>query len=146
MARPHRKPDPAMMIPLLRRQAILVGALALCSPCGLAQTAADLLLMNGHIVTLDDDQPECSAIAMGGGRILALGSADELAGYVGAGTQVIDLGGRLATPGFIEGHAHFLGIGDARMQLDLMHEMIQGLALSPSQRSELRRLELVFVP
>ncbi|MDH3369520.1 MAG: amidohydrolase, partial [Gemmatimonadota bacterium] len=45
----------------------------------------------------------------------------QMSRYIGRATEVIDLGGRLAIPGFIEGHGHFLGIGSAKMQLDLMH-------------------------
>ena len=43
-----------------------------------------------------------------------------IAEWIGENTRVIELDGRLLTPGFIEGHGHFLGVGDARMQLNLM--------------------------
>ena len=82
--------------------------------------AADLVLKNGKIVTVDEARPEAEAMAIAGNRILAVGSDAEIERYVGAGTEVIDLGGRLATPGFIEAHAHFLGVGQAQLQLDLM--------------------------
>lgn len=85
------------------------------------QEPADLVLKNGRIVTLDDEHPEVRALAARDGRIVALGSDAEMAAHVGEDTNVIDLEGQLAIPGFIEGHAHFLGIGDAKMQLDLMH-------------------------
>jgi predicted amidohydrolase YtcJ len=80
---------------------------------------ADLVLTNGKIVTVDDARPEAEALAVRDGRIVALGSRDEIAAYVGDETEVIDLDGRLALPGFIEGHGHFTGLGDARMILDL---------------------------
>ncbi|MEM6646211.1 MAG: amidohydrolase [Bacteroidota bacterium] len=80
---------------------------------------ADLVLTNGKIVTVDSLLPEAQAIAVKGDVILALGTSDAIAEYVGAGTEVIDLGGQLAIPGLIEGHAHFMGMGKSRMILDL---------------------------
>ena len=82
--------------------------------------AADLVLFNGKIVTLDSSQPEVSALAATDGRIVALGSDQQIAEEIAQHTLVIDLAGRLAIPGFIEAHAHFLGIGDAKLQLELM--------------------------
>ncbi|MEZ4702632.1 MAG: amidohydrolase [Rhodothermales bacterium] len=83
------------------------------------ERAADLVLTNGRIVTVDSLLPEAQALAVRGDRILALGSSDDMADYIGEDTEVIDLAGRLAIPGFIEGHGHFLGIGQAKMILDL---------------------------
>ncbi len=68
---------------------------------------------------MDDTDREGEAIAIAGDRILSVGSASEIAAYVTDETEVIDLNGRLAIPGFIEGHAHFFGVGDSAMQLDL---------------------------
>src|SRR5437867_11866046 len=80
---------------------------------------ADLVLRGGRIVTLDERTPEAQALAVTGGRIVAVGSDAEIAGRIAASTQVIDLHGQFAMPGFIEGHGHFLGIGESRMNLDL---------------------------
>ena len=80
---------------------------------------ADLVLRNGTIITVDDVMPEAEALAVRGDRIVAVGRAAVLDRYIGDETQVIDLEGRLAIPGFIEGHGHLLGIGDATLQLDL---------------------------
>jgi predicted amidohydrolase YtcJ len=81
---------------------------------------ADLVLRNGRIVTVDAERPEAQAVAVRGDTIVAVGSDAEIAPYAGEGTTVIDLQGRLATPGFIESHGHFTGVGDAKMQLNLM--------------------------
>ena len=101
--------------------------LALATPFALRpqaprpQTApADLVLRGGRIVTLDDRTPEAQALAASGGKIVAVGSNADIAAYVGPSTQVIELGGQLAIPGFIEGHGHFTGIGENRINLDLM--------------------------
>ena len=84
-----------------------------------AQDAADLVLRNGKIVTVDADNPEVQALAARDGLIIALGSNQDISPYIGATTNVIDFDGALAIPGFIEGHAHFMGIGNAEMQLKL---------------------------
>lgn len=84
-----------------------------------ASQPADLVFTNGRIVTVDAELPEAEALAVVGDRIAAVGRAAEIERWISAGTTVIDLGGKLAIPGFVEGHAHFLGVGDAKMQLDL---------------------------
>jgi len=82
---------------------------------------ADLVLRNGKIVTVDDKIGTVQALAARGDRIVKVGSNVEIAKYVGDSTRVIDLKGKLAIPGFIEGHGHFTGIGRAKQVLDLMH-------------------------
>jgi predicted amidohydrolase YtcJ len=80
--------------------------------------AAELVLTHGKIVTLDPRRPQAEAVAMAGGRIVAIGNSREIAAQAG-GAKVIDLGGHLAIPGFIEGHGHFLGLGQFKMNLNL---------------------------
>ncbi len=92
--------------------------LVLLTGCG--TEPADVILVNGRIVTLDEDRPEVEALAVRGDRIAALGSNSEIEAYQGPDTERIDLQGKLAIPGFIEGHGHFTGIGQAKMSLDLM--------------------------
>jgi predicted amidohydrolase YtcJ len=82
---------------------------------------ADLVLTNGRIVTVDDGRPEAEAIAISKDRIQAIGTAAEIKAMTGPNTQVIDLQGQLAIPGFIESHGHFAGVGGAQMQLNLMN-------------------------
>jgi predicted amidohydrolase YtcJ len=96
--------------------AFLLAGIA-CSP---SVEPAHLVLRNGRIVTVDDARPEAQAMATTGETIVAVGTNEEIARYVGEKTEVIDLQGRLAIPGFIEGHGHFLGVGNARLQLRLM--------------------------
>jgi predicted amidohydrolase YtcJ len=82
---------------------------------------ADLVLTNGRIVTVDDGRPEAEAIAVSKDRIQALGTAAEIKTMIGPNTQVIDLQGQLAIPGFIESHGHFTGVGGAQLELNLMN-------------------------
>jgi predicted amidohydrolase YtcJ len=101
------------------RIAVLAVLAALTAPAWAAEAPADLVLRNGRIVTMDPARPAAHALAARGGRIVALGSDADVAHLVGPRSEVIDLQGRLAVPGFIEGHGHFLGLGESRMQLDL---------------------------
>jgi predicted amidohydrolase YtcJ len=98
----------------------LCALLAALGCAGPAVETADMVLRNGTIITVDEALPEAEALAIRGDRIVAVGSGDEIDAYIGNRTEVIDLMGRTAIPGFIEGHAHFLGVGDAQMQLKLM--------------------------
>jgi len=85
-----------------------------------ASRSADLVLLGGTLVTLDDAHPEAEALAARDGRIVALGSRTEIEPWIGDRTEVLELApGELAIPGFIESHGHFVGIGDAAIQLDL---------------------------
>ena len=102
---------------MARIAALLAAALLLVA--AKPPAPADLVLRNGKIITVDEKKPEAQALAIRGGLIVAVGTNAELAPLVGKHTQVIDLAGRLATPGFIEGHGHFLSLGNARMQLKL---------------------------
>ena len=86
---------------------------------GQTVTFADLVLRNGKIVTVDDGKPEAQAIAIGGDTIVAVGSNQDIQPSIGAATRVIDLKGALATPGFIDAHVHFTGVGDAAKNLKL---------------------------
>ena len=81
--------------------------------------SADLVLRNGRIVTMDDQWPQVSALAVKGDRITAVGSDGEIRRYIGEKTKVIDLKGMLAIPGFIEGHGHFYSLGASLMELEL---------------------------
>jgi predicted amidohydrolase YtcJ len=80
---------------------------------------ADMVLLNGKIVTVDDDKPQVEAVAIRGDIIVSTGNSSEIRLYVDQKTNVIDLKWKLAIPGFIEGHAHFLSLGYSLMRPDL---------------------------
>ena len=81
---------------------------------------ADLVITNGKVVTVEDGAPDAQAVAMKGGRIIAVGTNAAVKPHIGTGTEVIDVKGQLVIPGFIEGHGHFNGIGNAELGLKLM--------------------------
>jgi predicted amidohydrolase YtcJ len=87
--------------------------------CSEKKESVDLVLMNGKVATVDDDNPEAEAIAVKGDTIVAVGSNSEIKNYIGGATKVIDLKGKFVMPGFFESHAHFDGLGAAKMSLDL---------------------------
>ena len=95
--------------------ALLLAGTAL----GAQQPRADLVLLHGDVVTVDSARPRAQAIAVRGDRILAVGSDEEIQNLAGPATKTIDLQGRLALPGFIEGHGHFTGLGESKLVLDL---------------------------
>lgn len=80
--------------------------------------AADLVLRGGIVASVDPQIGEAQAIAVNGSRISAVGTDDEIAPYIGPDTKIIELNGRFAMPGFIEGHGHFLGFGESQQILD----------------------------
>jgi predicted amidohydrolase YtcJ len=97
----------------------IVVALALFTQPALAQEKADLVLLDGKVVTVEPQRPVAEALAARGERIVAVGTDKDVSGMIGDRTKVIRLEGRFAMPGFIEGHGHFVGLGNSKMMLDL---------------------------
>lgn len=83
------------------------GSLAFCGCQRQPAAPADLVLVNGRILTVDLQDTVAEAVAVSGGKIVAVGSNEEIRSRVGERTQVIDLHGRTATPGLIDSHTHF---------------------------------------
>ncbi len=86
--------------------ALLIGATA----CG-GPGAADLVLVNGRVYTLDEQRPWAEAVAIQGEKIIAVGSNGDVRGLAGSNTQTIDLEGAFALPGFNDAHVHIDGTG-----------------------------------
>jgi predicted amidohydrolase YtcJ len=99
--------------------AFAVGLAGLLPCWCLAAEPADLVLRGGIVLTQSDDRGRAEAVAIRGHRIAAVGTDAEIAPHVGRETRVIELAGRVAVPGFIEGHGHFLSLGESRRKLDL---------------------------
>lgn len=76
-----------------------------------AQELADKIYTGGAILTMEDAQPRAEALATRQGRILAVGSRAEVMRHAGAGTVMVDLGGRALLPGFVDSHGHVVGGG-----------------------------------
>jgi len=79
----------------------------------------ELVLRNANVVTLDARQPAAQAVAVGGGRILAVGSNDAMQPWTTTSTRVLDLAGRTLLPGFYDSHNHMLMTGLSLAAVDL---------------------------
>ncbi len=88
-------------------RALVVLSLALLSVAARAQTA-DTVLLNGKIVTVDDRFTIAEAIAIRGGRVVAVGTTADIEKLKGPQTRVIDLNRRTVIPGLIDNHAHWV--------------------------------------
>ncbi len=78
------------------------------------------MLEGGRVHTLDAARPRAQAVAVRGNLVVALGSDAEIAPLVGPKTRVVALAGRTVVPGFNDSHAHLLGIGFGRLDVDLV--------------------------
>ncbi len=85
----------------------------------MSASAADLILINGRVWTGAESQPWAEALASRRERIVAVGPNIEIRKLADARTRVIDLQGKLAVPGFIDGHTHFITGGFHLLSVDL---------------------------
>jgi hypothetical protein len=108
-----------------------------------AQPAASLVLLNGKIWTVNEAQPRAEAVACLGSRIVAVGSNGEIRKWIGAGTEVLDLAGKLVLPGFNDAHVHFFSGGenlasvqlrDAKSEEEFRKRIAEFAAKQPSGR------------
>ncbi|HEU4403125.1 MAG TPA: amidohydrolase [Candidatus Polarisedimenticolia bacterium] len=103
------------------RSPIMAAGPAADRPAGgppIGRPAADLIVTNGKLFTVDRERPEGQAVAVIGDRIVAVGSAAEIDAWRGPRTRVIDAGGRRVLPGFNDAHVHFVSGG---RQLDAVN-------------------------
>ncbi|MFT6880496.1 MAG: putative amidohydrolase YtcJ [Arcticibacterium sp.] len=89
-----------------------------CSP-EKEQQMATLIIHGGTIYTVEDERPTAEAVAIRENKILLTGSFEEVLALKDTDTEVIDLEGKMMTPGFIEGHGHLMGLGYNELELDL---------------------------
>ena len=87
-----------------------LGLWAICLALGACQSGpdvqADLVVLSGHVITVDDTRPRAQAFAVLGDTFIAVGSTSEIRLWVGDSTTVIDADGRTIVPGFIDAHMH----------------------------------------
>ena len=80
---------------------------------------ADMVIHNGTIYTMSDYNPIAETVIVKDGKIMNVGNQINYRSYIGEKTKILDLNGATMIPGFIEGHGHFMGLGYAKMRLDL---------------------------
>lgn len=81
--------------------------------------AADLIITNAKIWTVDTTHPQAEALAVLGDRIVAVGSAAEVDAWHGPQTKIVDAQGKLLVPGFNDAHVHFVDGGDHLQSVQL---------------------------
>jgi predicted amidohydrolase YtcJ len=104
--------------------AVLTSLLLLACAAAGRDFQADLVLVNGKVITVDAADSIAEALAILGPRIIAVGSNAEVRKLIGPGTRVVDLQGMTATPGLIDSHAHFSGT-DLLYELDLSYPAVK---------------------
>ncbi len=102
----------------MRRNALLFVVLA-WPALGNDAPKADIVLRNGVVHTLDAKRLRSEALAIAGNRIVAVGSEADVERFVGPATRVVDLAGATVIPGFTESHGHLMGLGEARLGVEL---------------------------
>ena len=80
---------------------------------------ADLVFKNGTIITMEKDMPTATAMSIQGDKISWVGETKDVESRIGPNTKVVDLKGAFVYPGFIDGHAHIVALGDSRLAIDL---------------------------
>ena len=93
--------------------------LAALLPAAEPVVAADLVVLNAKVRTGEPKQPEAEAVATLNGKIVKVGTTDEVKQLVGVKTKVIDAGGKRVAPGFHDSHLHFLGGGQQLARVEL---------------------------
>jgi predicted amidohydrolase YtcJ len=80
---------------------------------------ADLVIHGGKIYTVNEANQVAEAVVVEGDKITFVGSRADAEKFIGDKTKIIDLQGKILTPGFIEGHGHFMGVGYNELELEL---------------------------
>ncbi|TFG31202.1 amidohydrolase [Candidatus Thorarchaeota archaeon] len=75
---------------------------------------ADLVVINGKIITMDDDGRIANALAVRDGRIVAVRPTSDMKEFIGPDTKILDMGGKTVIPGLIDSHAHYMSAGSDR--------------------------------
>lgn len=120
-----------MRRPRVQRVLAVVGAatMAACASLSRHGQSADLVLLNGKVITVDAGDHIAQAVAVAGGKIVAVGTDAEVSRFIGPGTQRIDLKGLTLTPGLLDVHAHFNWGGAERLyELDLSYPNVKNIS------------------
>lgn len=143
IARRRLFPKPAPACTSATATAALAAVLSAACASEPADTPepADLVLRSGVVATVNGDDAMAEAVAVRGAWIVAVGSDEEVEPFIGDDTEVIELDSRFAMPGFIEGHGHYMSLGNSKTILDLndaanWDEIVAMVAAAAAQEAE----------
>ncbi|WP_222110197.1 amidohydrolase [Mesorhizobium amorphae] len=106
----------------LKKNLLLTSCLmTLAMNAGPAMAAADLVVVNADVRTVDPAKPKVQAFAVEDGKFVAIGGNDEIKALADSSTSIIDAGGKTVTPGFIDGHTHLTSGMDMVVGVDLSY-------------------------
>ena len=97
----------------------LIISILLLTNCTQDGQVADTIFINGKIYTVTNEE-KVEAVAVSAGKIVCVGTTGDVLNWKGTNTEIIDLKGNTMTPGLIDSHAHFMGVGYAKLELDLL--------------------------
>lgn len=100
-------------------RSLYLTSIVILFACG-PKKSVDSIYFNGPIYTADSENSKVEAVAVLNGKVYKTGFTDEIMKLKGEESKVIDLNGRAMFPGFIEGHAHIMGVGENLLNVDLM--------------------------
>jgi len=110
-------PELEPVMPCLCRASLIAAfAMVLAVTRIVVAAPADRIVRGGPIVTVNPAQPVAEAVAIAGGRIVAVGGEADVMKHKGEATEIVDLGGRTLVPGFVDGHSHFFSLLDVQTQ------------------------------
>jgi predicted amidohydrolase YtcJ len=108
-----------LQLPVPAFAAALAGCMALAAPVA-AQPIAESIWSGGPILTMNDKAMRAEAVAVAGGKILAVGKRSEVMKLKGPATQLVDLKGQTLVPGFVDAHGHVVTGGLQALSANLL--------------------------
>ncbi len=116
-----------------------------CSQKATPEMAADLVVRHANIHTMDEKLPRATALAVKGDKIVWVGEDADAGKYIGEKTRVVDAGGRLLLPGFIDSHFH-VGLGNdpnvVRITGNSLKEIQEQVKAFSDKRPDLKWVEM----
>ena len=115
------------MLPKITETLFFLFTITICLQCSqdkgntTERQAADLIIWNGNINTIDKNNPKAEAIAIKDQRIIAVGDNEKIKSLSDADTKMINARKNFVMPGFIEGHGHYVGLGESMINLNLLN-------------------------
>jgi predicted amidohydrolase YtcJ len=131
---------------MMRKLVLLMVTCLAVAACSKKPTAvADLVIRHANIHTMDDKNPRATALAVKEDKILWLGDDKDAGQYIGGKTRVVDAGGRLLLPGFIDSHFH-VSLGNdpnvARITGSSLKEIQEQVKAYSDKRPDLKWIEM----